>query len=210
MTDGRAGDRIAGTSTRLFVLFLAMVIVGFVIPSPGIATNPRTGTGTPLYLPLDKPANPELLIIRDIGVRAPVVPIEISSAGVLSPPDVVKEVGWWKRSAKPGSPTGQTLITGHTVHTGGGSMDRLGEVRPGALIQIRTPRGTIDYEATKVFVYTRAKLAEHARDLFSQKRSHNRLVLVTCTGWTGHDYTSNIIVFANPLGVRQGPEPQES
>lgn len=187
-----------------------MVIVGFVIPSPGIATNPRTGTGTPLYLPLDKPANPELLIIRDIGVRAPVVPIEISSAGVLSPPDVVKEVGWWKRSAKPGSPTGQTLITGHTVHTGGGSMDRLGEVRPGALIQIRTPRGTIDYEATKVFVYTRAKLAEHARDLFSQKRSHNRLVLVTCTGWTGHDYTSNIIVFANPLGVRQGPEPQES
>ena len=35
MTQGKAGDRIAGTSTRLFVLFLAMVIAGFVIPSPG-------------------------------------------------------------------------------------------------------------------------------------------------------------------------------
>jgi LPXTG-site transpeptidase (sortase) family protein len=192
------------------VLFLAMVIAGFVIPSPGIATNPRTETGRPLYLPLSKPSNPELLIIPDIDVRAPIVPIEIASNSVLSPPDVVKEVGWWRRSAKPGSPTGQTLLTGHTVHTGGGSMDRLGEVRPGALIRIRTPRGTIDYEATKVFVYTREKVAEHADELFSQKRRHNRLVLVTCTGWTGHDYTSNIIVFADPLGVRQAPEPQES
>jgi sortase (surface protein transpeptidase) len=192
------------------VLFLAMVIVGFVIPSPGIATNPRTETGHPLYLPLDRPANPELLIIRDIDVRAPVVPIDISSNSVLSPPEVVKEVGWWRRSAKPGSPTGQTLLTGHTVHNGGGSMDRLGEMRPGELIQIRTPRGTLDYEATKVFVYTREKVAQHADDLFGQKRAHNRLVLVTCTGWTGHDYTSNIIVFAKPLGVRQAPEVQES
>jgi LPXTG-site transpeptidase (sortase) family protein len=191
-------------------LFLAMVIVGFVIPSPGIATNPRTETGKPLYLPLAKPSNPELLIIPDIHVRAPVVPIDISSNSVLSPPDVVKEVGWWRRSAKPGSPTGQTLLTGHTVHNGGGSMDRLGEVRPGALIQIRTPRGTIDYEATKVFVYTKKKVAEHADELFSQKRARNRLVLVTCTGWTGHDYTSNIIVFADPLGVRQAPEITES
>lgn len=208
MTDDRAGDRIAGTSTRLFVLFLAMVIAGFVIPSPGIATNPRTETGTPLYVPLDRPARPELLIIPDIDVRAPVVPIEIDSAGVLSPPEVVKEVGWWKRSARPGSPTGQTLLTGHTVHNGGGSMDRLGELRPGALVRIRTPRGTIDYEATKVFVYTKEKVAEHAQQLFSQKRRHNRLILVTCTGWTGHDYTSNIIVFADQLGVRKAARPK--
>lgn len=202
-TYDNAGDRLAGLSTRLLVLFLAMVVVGFVIPSPGIADNPRTETGESLYQPLGRPSNPELLIIPDIGVRARVVPIEIASTGVLSPPDVVKEVGWWKRSARPGATSGQTLITGHTVHTGGGSMDRLGEVRPGALIRIRTPRGTVDYEATKVFVYTREKVAEHADELFSQKRRRNRLVLVTCTGWTGHDYTSNVIVFADPLGVRR-------
>jgi len=187
-----------------------MVIAGFVIPSPGIATNPRTETGRPLYLPLSKPSNPELLIIPDIDVRAPIVPIEISSNSVLSPPDVVKEVGWWRRSAKPGSPTGQTLLTGHTVHTGGGH----GTFYSDALRVVErwkvASAGTIDYEATKVFVYTREKVAEHADELFSQKRRHNRLVLVTCTGWTGHDYTSNIIVFADPLGVRQAPEPQES
>ena len=203
MTKDRADDRVAGLSTRLFVLFLAMVIVGFVIPSPGIADDPRTRTGEALYEPLTRPSNPELLIVPEISLRAPIVPIEIDPDGVLSPPDDVSEVGWWERSAKPGSTSGQTLVTGHTVHTGGGVMNELGDLRPGALIRIRTPRGTVDYRATKVFVYTKAELAEHREELFSQQRKKIRLVLVTCTGWTGHDYSSNIIVFADQLGVRK-------
>jgi LPXTG-site transpeptidase (sortase) family protein len=202
VTDDKAGDRLGGLSTRLFVLFLAMVIVGFVIPSASIAGDPRIGSGKAHYEPLGAPSNPELLIIPSIDVRAPIVPIEIASSGVLSPPEVVKEVGWWKRSAKPGATTGQSLITGHTVHTGGGAMNNLGDMRPGDLVRIRTPRGTVDYRATKVFVYTKAEVAEHKHDLFGQKRRKNRLILVTCTGWTGRDYTSNIIVFADPLGVR--------
>jgi LPXTG-site transpeptidase (sortase) family protein len=203
VTDGRAGDRIAGLSTRLLVLFLAMVIVGFVIPSPGIAGIPGTSTGDSRYTALPAPSDPELLIVPEIDLRAPIVPIEIDPDGVLDPPANVHEVGWWQRSAKPGSPSGQTLVTGHTVHTGGGVMNELGNLRPGALVQIKTPLGTVDYETTKVFVYTKAEVAEHKLQLFSQKRASNRLVLVTCTGWTGHDYTSNIIVFADPLGVEK-------
>lgn len=202
MNDG-AGDRIAGLSTRLLVLFLAMVVVGFVIPSPGIAGNPGTGTGASPYRALRHPADPEMLIVPQIELRAPVVPIEIDPDGVLNPPGNVHEVGWWQRSAKPGSTTGQTLITGHTVHTGGGVMNRLGDLRPGSLVQVRTAAGTVDYQATKVFVYTKAEVAEHKQELFSQNRSSNRLILVTCTGWNGHDYSSNIIVFADPLGVRR-------
>ena len=197
----RAGDRIAGLSTRLLVLFLAMVVVGFAIPSRSTAGDPQTGTAQ--YAPLGAPSNPTLLIVPDIKLRAPIVPIEITPDGVLTPPSDVHQVGWWKRSAKPGATTGQTLITGHTVHTGGGVMNELGDLRPGALVQIRTPRGTVDYRTTKVFVYTKAELAEHANDLFRQNRQHGRLVLVTCTGWTGHGYTSNIIVFADQLGVRR-------
>jgi len=197
----RAGDRIAGLSTRLLVLFLAMVVVGFAIPSRSTAGDPQAGAAQ--YAPLSAPSNPILLIVPDIKLRAPIVPIEITPDGVLTPPSDVHEVGWWKRSAKPGARTGQTLITGHTVHTGGGVMNALGDLRPGALVQIRTPRGTVDYRTTKVFVYTKAELAEHANDLFRQNRQHGRLVLVTCTGWTGHDYTSNIIVFADQLGVRR-------
>ena len=199
MTNDRAGDRVAGLSTRLLVLFLAMVVAGFVIPSPGIAGDTKTGTGS--YRALAAPSRPVELIVPEIKLRAPIVPIEIAPDGVLTPPSDVHEVGWWKRSAKPGATTGQTLITGHTVHTGGGVMNRLGDLRPGSMIQIRTPRGTVDYSATQVFVYTKAQVAKHAQELFSQKRQHGRLVLVTCTGWTGHDYTSNIIVFADQLGV---------
>lgn len=195
----KAGDRLGGLSTRLFVLFLAMVIAGFVIPSPGIAGGDQPGTA---YRSLAAPSKPVRLIVPEIGLKAPIVPIEIASDGVLTPPSDVHEVGWWKRSAKPGATSGQTLITGHTVHTGGGVMNELGDLRPGSLIEVQTPRGTVDYRATKVFVYTKAEVAQHAQELFSQKRKRIRLVLVTCTGWTGHDYTSNIIVFADQLGVR--------
>jgi LPXTG-site transpeptidase (sortase) family protein len=202
MTNDGADDRVGGLSTRLLVLFLAMVIVGFVIPSPGVAGE-TAPSGAAQYTQLSRPTNPELLVVREIGLRAPIVPIEIGPDGVLDPPADVDEVGWWKRSAKPGATSGQTLVTGHTVHTGGGVMNRLGDLRPGSLIQIRTPRGTVDYEATKVFVYTKAEVAEHRDDLFSQERKHYRLVLVTCTGWNGHGYDSNIIVFADQLGVRK-------
>ena len=183
-----------------------MVIVGFVIPSPGIAGIPRIATGHSPYRALGQPSNPELLIVPEIGLRAPIVPIEVDTEGVLDPPSDVHEVGWWKRSAMPGATDGQTLVTGHTVHTGGGVMNRLGDLRPGALVEIRTPAGIVDYETTKVFVYTKAEVFEHKQELFSQKRDKNRLVLVTCTGWTGHDYTSNIIVFADQLGVRQASD----
>src|SRR5690242_16431363 len=198
----RADDRLAGLSTRLLVLFLAMVIVGFVLPSSGIA-GPATTSGV-RYTQLASPATPEMLIVPEIKLRAPILPIEIAPDGVLTPPSDVHDVGWWKRSAKPGATSGQTLITGHTVHTGGGVMNRLGDLRPGDLVQIQTPRGIVDYATTKVFVYTKAELAAHKQDLFGQNRQQYRLVLVTCTGWTGQDYTSNIVVFADELGVRNG------
>lgn len=202
MLESKAGDRVGGLSKRLFVLILAMVIAGFAIPSPGIG-SPTPGYGdNSQYHALARPSSPETLIVKSIDLNAPVVPIETGADGVLTPPADYHEVGWWKDSAKPGAKSGQTLITGHTVHTGGGVMDRLGDLRPGALIQIKTKLGTIDYAATQVFVYTKAELAAHKNDLFSQSRSHYRLVLVTCTGWTGSIYTSNIIVFADELGVR--------
>jgi LPXTG-site transpeptidase (sortase) family protein len=179
-----------------------MVIAGFAIPSPGLSTaGPDAVSGQGRYHSLARPAAPTLLIVPSIDLKAPVVPISVNPDGVLVPPADVHEVGWWRGSARPGSETGQTLITGHTVHTGGGVMNLLGELRPGAVIQVKTRLGTVEYRATKIFVYTKAELAKHVNDLFGQKRSHNRLVLVTCTGWTGSEYTSNIIVLADPLGV---------
>jgi len=205
VNQSKAGDRVGGLSKRLFVLFLAMVIAGFAIPSPGISTPGLGPGGSGNYHAKAKPATPELLIVPDIKLEAKIIPISVDADRVLHPPADASEVGWWRRSAKPGSLKGQTLLTGHTLHAGGGVMNRLGELRPGAVVQIKTVRGVVDYRATKVFVYTKEELAVHAEDLFSQKRKKNRLVLVTCTGWTGSDYTSNIIVFADPVGIRELP-----
>jgi len=205
VNQGKAGDRVGGLSKRLFVLFLAMVIAGFAIPSPGVSV-PGPGFGEGSFRSTVKPSVPLGLIVPDIDLEAKIIPITVDGNRVLNPPADASEVGWWRRSAKPGSTKGQTLLTGHTLHNGGGVMNRLGELRPGSLVQIRTTRSIVDYRATKVFVYTQEELAIHAQDLFGQKRTNNRLVLVTCTGWTGSDYTSNIIVFADPVRVRKLPK----
>jgi len=198
---GKAGDRVGGLSKRLFVLILAMVIAGFAIPSPGAGT-PGPGYGdNSQYHPLGKPTNPDLLIVPSIKINAPIVPIDVDPDGVLSPPSDYTKVGYWRGSAKPGATRGQTVVTGHTVHTGGGVMDRLGDLRPGGLVQIKTKNGTVDYATTKVFVYTRAQLAAHKEELFNQDREDYRLVLITCIDWNGREYESNVIVFADELGV---------
>ncbi|HET7684363.1 MAG TPA: class F sortase [Marmoricola sp.] len=213
MSSDRTGDGFRGLTTRLLVLFLAMVVAGFVIPSPGVsAPEPFHAILKPdqrpaLYRPMAGPAAPRELVVRSLGIRAPILPIQLEGT-VLTPPADPQTVGWWDVSARPGARRGNTVVTGHTVHTGGGQMDRLGTIERGALVQIKTPRGTMNYEATRVIVYTKAELAAHSTELFTQERKHNRLVLITCTGWTGVDYTSNVIVFAEPLGIRNAPRRQ--
>lgn len=175
-------------------LLLGATVGGLVFPAaPSIAA--------PGYHDMAQPAAPVRLVVPSLHVDAPIIPIDISANATLDPPSNPSEVGWWKGSAKPGSLTGQTVITGHTVHTGGGQMDHLGSIEQGAIIRIVTPLDTMWYQETSVVVYSKEQVTQHAVDLFSQKRTKNRLVLITCTGWTGKEYTSNVIVFAKPLGI---------
>ena len=127
------------------------------------------------------------------------IDIEVDPDGVLSPPSDVSEVGFWQRSAVPGALEGQTVITGHTVHTGGGVMNELGELGKGDDVRVRFDGEFTSYEVTEVETLTRAEVAEQAYDLFAQDREEGRLVLVTCTDWDGSVYQSNIIVYAEPL-----------
>jgi sortase (surface protein transpeptidase) len=146
------------------------------------------------------------LVIPSINVNAKVVPIEMNrTTRVLSPPGDVTEVGWWTRSAQPGAKEGQTLITGHSVRLGDGVMDRLGDVRRGATVQVYAAKSGRDskakvasYLVQRVFVYSKKEVAAHSDDLFGQGYHPRRLVLVTCTDWDGKEYESNIIVYAQP------------
>jgi LPXTG-site transpeptidase (sortase) family protein len=149
------------------------------------------------------PAVPTRLVVPALGIRAPVQRIEVNALAVLDPPRNPRDVGWWQRSARPGAGRGQTVLTGHTVHTGGGVMDRLGSMHRGQVVRVRTPHGTMVYRTTRVVTWSKAELGRQAGAIFSQDRRGNRLVLITCSGWTGSGYRDNVVVFARPLGVRE-------
>ncbi len=194
--NGADVDRhLSGWTTAMLVLCALLAAAGFLLPSPD-----ATPAG---YRNMAGPAKPVRLIVPALKIKAPVLPIEINEKQVLDPPRNPRDIGWWQRSARPGSAKGQTVLTGHTVHTGGGVMDDLAKLRKGQLVKVVTPKGTMEYTTTRVVTWTKEQLAKRAVDIFAQERNDVRLVLITCSQWTGSYYKSNVVVFAKPLGVRE-------
>jgi len=176
------------------VLALLAAALLFLIVSPG--DDGASGAGTTTHF---KPTTFHLEV-KSLKINAPIVSIAMSSDRVLTPPSNPRDVGWWNASAKPGSERGQTIIAGHTVHTGGGQFDHLGRMRKGARIDVVHKLRTDHYVATKVFTLTKAQVSAQAATLFGQNRPTNRLVLITCGDWTGHEYLTNVFVYAKPVG----------
>lgn len=146
-----------------------------------------------------KPGAPRRLVVPLLGIDAPVVPIE-APGGVLTPPEDPQVLGWWAAGAKPGAHQGSALVTGHTVHSGGGAMDDLERLDQGDRVWMRTDRGRIGYDVRSVAVLGKGELAERAQSLFSQEVA-GRLVLITCEDWNGVEYLSNVVVTARPTSA---------
>lgn len=134
--------------------------------------------------------------IPALDVNAPVLPIT-APGGVLIPPSDPQQLGWWADGAKPGAARGSALVTGHTVHTGGGALDDLEILTRGDLVKVSTSNGVITYAVRTTKVYGKGSLARHAPRLFSQTVP-GRLVLITCEDWDGERYLSNVVVTAVP------------
>jgi LPXTG-site transpeptidase (sortase) family protein len=142
---------------------------------------------------------PDEVLVPSLKIEAALVPIELASDGVLTPPADTDIIGWWDGSAEPGSDEGQTVVTGHTVSTGGGVLNDLPKIDVGAVVQVRDEGEVHDYRATGVFKLTKEQVAEAADNLFGQDGGTGRLVLVTCTDYKDGDYESNVIVWAEPI-----------
>jgi LPXTG-site transpeptidase (sortase) family protein len=134
--------------------------------------------------------------IPALDITAPVVPVR-APGRTLVPPRDPSRLGWWVDGARPGAARGSALIAGHTVHTGGGALDDLEELRKGDAVAVRTDRGTVHYVVDRVRVYGKGRIADDATRLFSQDVP-GRLVLVTCEDWDGERYLSNVVVTASP------------
>lgn len=188
-------DTAGRVAAVLAVLGVVLVLAGLLLPSDDDA--PATAAPAAVAVPADGP--PDALVVPSIDLDAPLVPIEVDPAGVLTPPADTARVGWWRRSAQPGAARGQTLLTGHAVRSGEGVMDRLAEVEPGDLVQVRDGGRRVDYRATRVVTLTKAQVAAQATSLFGQDRPGGRLVLVSCTDWVDGDYRANVVVLADPV-----------
>ncbi|MDP3968621.1 MAG: class F sortase [Nocardioides sp.] len=184
---------------------VALLVVGLVRPSGDTAEVPAaqpsaSASPSPSASPKREAGKPpERLVVESIDLDAPLRPIEVDPEGVLTPPSDVSEVGWWQRSALPGAPQGQTIVTGHAVNSGDGVMDDLGKVRRGDVVKVHDDDQVFDYSVTKIHTLTREEVAEQAESLFMQDRGDGRLVLITCEDFVNGVYTSNTIVFAEPL-----------
>lgn len=156
----------------------------------------RPTARTPVAVP-GRPGRPTGITIPQLDVTAPVVSIKAVEAA-LTPPSDPTTVGWWSGGAQPGAKRGSAVITGHTVHTGGGAFDDLGKLVPGSVVQVATVRGRLQYRVATVTTYRKATLAKRAAQVFDQG-VRGRLVLVTCEDWNGQVYLGNVVVVALPM-----------
>jgi len=162
-------------------------------PNPGkptaTATKPQAGGSS-------TSGRPVRLLVPRLGLSARVVGIR-ARGGALIPPSNPRVVGWWSDGARPGR-TGSALITGHTVHSGGGAFDQLDRLVAGNTVVVTTASARIRYAVVAVTTYRKQALARHAAEVFDQG-TPSRLVLVTCEDWNGRVYLSNVVVIAEPV-----------
>jgi LPXTG-site transpeptidase (sortase) family protein len=167
-------------------------------PGPSGAGTPDTGTTAKPARAEWEPGAPRRVLIPALGVDAPVVPVHAPN-DTLVPPADPQRLGWWADGARPGAGRGSALVTGHTVHTGGGALDDLEQLTRGDRVLVRTDRGRIVYEVAAVRVYSKGRIARDAERIFSQEVP-GRLVLITCEDWDGSRYLANVVVVATPGG----------
>lgn len=157
--------------------------------------RPRAQLPHALPSPPVRPGRPIEIRIPALGVATAVTPISSDVSGVLVPPADYTTVGWWAAGVRPGAKHGTVLVTGHTVHTGGGAFDNLDRMRAGQRVVVERPHRDLVYRVSTVTVYRKGTLANRAATIFAQT-GEARLALVTCEDWDGSEYLSNVVVLA--------------
>lgn len=202
--------RTSGVQHRTAGLLAAGALIGaFLLPGGAEGARPAAGAtahsvsaATARSTCSRKPSTPVRVSVPAIRVHASVVSISLHGSQ-LDPPSDWHKVGWWRQSTKPGLAFGKTVMTGHTTHwsQNGGVFNSLGAVRKGQEVFVSTANGCIvDYRVTSVKNLSHSQLSRQAKSLFGQTSGGGNLVLITCGAYDGHEYHTNIVVTAKPLG----------
>jgi len=154
---------------------------------------PSAGAGASAVQPEAAGAPVSVRVGRTV---APVVPVA-ARAGVLEPPADPALMGWWRDGAGAGAPRGTVLLTGHAT-AAGSPAEQLVDVRAGQRIRVDTAAGVVRYAVVRREVYDAAGLAAVSARLFAPD-GPPRLVVVTCSGWDGAEWTSSTVLVARPV-----------
>lgn len=191
------------------ILVGVLLFVGLVAWGPLRGALPMGDPDRESAGPRIPPKPPRELAVPRLKMRAKVVDVSVGKDLTLRPPRQPTHVGWWSGSARPGAEVGRTVIAGHTVHTGGGALDKLKRVKVGDTVDVRTSNAVAHYRVQDVTTYHKDELAKKAAELFD-KRGSARLVVVTCDDWDGSAYRSNVVALAEPTSVDPAPKPTPS
>ncbi|MDR8407137.1 class F sortase [Nonomuraea sp. 3-1Str] len=146
-----------------------------------------------------QPSTPLRVVIKKLGVNAPIKSIGLAKDGTIQvpPADNPNLVGWYREMATPGE-AGAAVMLGHKdTRTRSAVFSRLHELRNGDTIEVKRQDGV-------TAVFTVGGIEQASKKTFPTERVYGsranaQLHLITCGGsynrTIGH-YTDNIIVYA--------------
>ena len=147
----------------------------------------------------DLVAEPVRLRIPALGVDSPLERLDRLSDGTVAVPDSPTVAGWYRQGPRPGQP-GPAVILGHVdSYRGPGVFFRLGELSPGAVVDVDRADGTT--AAFRVVDVSRVPKTSFPTDLVYAQSLDPSLQLVTCGGsfdYRARSYRDNVIVYTVP------------
>jgi len=142
---------------------------------------------------------PLAITIDDIELWGPIGEVGIEDDGELEVPDETT-VGWYKYGSAPGLP-GATVLAAHvTWNRTVGPFHKLGQLDPGAEIDVALQDGTErTYQVVERTIYPKDELP---RERIWTTTGEEMLVLITCGGSYNSNirrYRDNVVIYAVPI-----------
>ncbi|MEU7838110.1 MULTISPECIES: class F sortase [unclassified Nonomuraea] len=167
----------------------------------------------PLPLPDPAPAmlpsTPQRIVIKRLGINAPVESLGLAKDGTIQVPaaDNPNLVGWYRNMSTPGE-AGPAVMLGHKdTRTRSAVFSRLYEIRNGDTIEVKRQDRTTAVFTVGGVEQASKKTFPTQRVYGNQPNDNAQLHLITCGGTynrsIGH-YTDNIIVYATMTSSYRG------
>ncbi len=173
------------------------------LPSPDESpAGPAVTTRPAVPVPAAALPQPARLDVPELGISAAVDAVGVEPDGLMTIPEDVDRVGWYRFGPAPGSPAGSVVIAGHVddARQGLGAMSALDGAEVGQQVTVTDAAGG----TTAWRVVARQEVDKQVvplTELFTRD-GPARLVLITCGGPFLADirsYADNVIVIAEPL-----------